>query len=451
MVTSEGRIEGANFSVTPNHQMVIENYRTGKWSKVNADALPRTAAIPVGGWSMKRRGGHKTANLARLIGLVLADGCLSQGRYVRIAQKNRLGDVRRVIAKAGYRASESVHRTTGVTDLAIGSKKLHDKFAALGMKNGARDKRVPSRCFGWGRDAIKALIEGLLIGDGRKDGSEFFSTSRGLADDLQALCAIVGQPTTLRVTETTHGFNGPCTLYRVKLTTACRAATQKLKIKTTKYYGRVRCVTVPNGTLIVRRGGRPMVCGNCLWLARSPRGTVFVYRQLYKSGMLVSQHARTIMDAEAVELDALNKRLTITGREPLKWLPFAGTFGDHDAEGRATLSLETAGEVGVERAIKDVDAGIQTVYEYLQPQEGHDGIRRARLYIIHGCLMDEDVDRVDAHLPSEIVGEFHAYRYPAQPADKDKPSKDAPVKQHDHALDALRYGLHTLRMRSGWT
>jgi len=188
----------------------------------------------------------------------------------------------------------------------------------------------------------------------------------------------------------------------------------------------------------------------CLWLARSPRGTLFVYRQIYKTDVLVSQHARHIMALEETELATINKRLWEKGRDPLRWLPFAGTFGDHDAEGRATLAQESGGEILVERAIKEVDAGIQTVYELLQPQIGSDKIRRARLYIVANSLVGMDVERADAHMPTDLVGELFAYRFPQQPGDKDKPSKDQPVDQHNHACDALRYGTHTPKMRSGW-
>ena len=31
------------------------------------------------------------------------------------------------------------------------------------------------------------------------------------------------------------------------------------------YDGEVWCATVPNGTLLVRRGGKVSFCGNCLW------------------------------------------------------------------------------------------------------------------------------------------------------------------------------------------
>jgi hypothetical protein len=36
----------------------------------------------------------------------------------------------------------------------------------------------------------------------------------------------------------------------------------------TPYSGMVYCVTVPNGTLVVRRNKKPMVCGNCIDVLR---------------------------------------------------------------------------------------------------------------------------------------------------------------------------------------
>lgn len=190
----------------------------------------------------------------------------------------------------------------------------------------------------------------------------------------------------------------------------------------------------------------------CIWLARSPGGTWFVYRQIYKTRTLVSAHTKRIMELEDEELRALNRRLREKGEQELRWLPMMGTFGDHDNQARKTMDYESGGQIIVERARKEINPGIETVYGLLQPVTGPDGIKRSRMYVVdrRWSLVEVDEERAEAKLPLCLEDELFAYKYAEQPADRDKPSKDEPLDQHNHACDAVRYPVHTIRMRQGW-
>lgn len=77
-------------------------------------------------------------------------------------------------------------------------------------------------------------------------------------------------------------------------------------------------------------------------------------------------------------------------------------------------------------AHNEVMEGIQTVDSHLPAQE--DG--KPRLFVMRRC--------------KNLIDEFSRYRY----ADKreEKPEREGPIKIHDHALDALRYILHSRAM-----
>jgi phage terminase large subunit len=141
----------------------------------------------------------------------------------------------------------------------------------------------------------------------------------------------------------------------------------------------------------------------CLWGALDGDGRLYIYNERYVSGQTVQVHA-----------------------EAIKAIPgnYQWTVADHDAEDRATLH---AAGISTQPAIKDVERGIKSVKERLKVQK--DG--RSRLFILKSCR--------------EIIGEFYDYAW-AQPKDG-KNSKEEPVKDHDHAMDTVRYMVAQLDLR----
>ena len=136
----------------------------------------------------------------------------------------------------------------------------------------------------------------------------------------------------------------------------------------------------------------------CLWGAVDPDGCLWIYRELYKTNLLVSEAAREIK--------------TMTRLDPSPRFVVA----DHDAEDRATLNK--AG-IKTKRAKKDVLTGIQAVKERMKI--GRNG--KPRLRVHHGCH----------HLIHEM------YEYIWEEGRGGLNTKEQPKKKDDHAQDALRY------------
>ena len=66
---------------------------------------------------------------------------------------------------------------------------------------------------------------------------------------------------------------------------------------------------------------------------------------------------------------------------------------------------------------KDIEAGISTMQEI---------IKQGRLHVHSSCV--------------NLINEFETYRYPEKKPDMNE--KEVPVKEHDHALDAIRYAIY---------
>jgi hypothetical protein len=148
---------------------------------------------------------------------------------------------------------------------------------------------------------------------------------------------------------------------------------------------------------------------------------MYVYRELYHTKRTVRVHAAS----RSTELSGERYEFTVA---------------DHDAEDRATL-LENG--IATIAARKDVNPGIEAVQERLKAA----GDGRRRLYVFRDCLVERDLSLAEAKRPCCLAEEFDGYVW-AKAADG-RPAKDAPVKENDHAMDALRYATLAIDRANG--
>lgn len=149
----------------------------------------------------------------------------------------------------------------------------------------------------------------------------------------------------------------------------------------------------------------------CQWWAADPDGRLYLYRELYMSGVIVEDHAAAI------------KRLSGGERYVL-------TIADHDAEDRATLQRHG---ISTTAAVKDVSRGIQAVQARLR--KAGDG--KHRLFFFRDALVGIDAKLEKRKKPYSTLQEFPGYIWTK--TDDGKPSKEEPQKVDDHGMDAVRY------------
>lgn len=147
--------------------------------------------------------------------------------------------------------------------------------------------------------------------------------------------------------------------------------------------------------------------------AEDPDGRLYLYREVYMTGRLVEDHAATI----------LRLQRTKRGREPQ---PYA-IVCDHDAEGRATLEAKLG--MSTVPAHKSVLEGIEAVKARLKVQ----GDGRPRLYLCRDALYEPDPTLTEARKPNCTQQEVLEYVWGPGVV------KEAPLKENDHGVDAMRY------------
>jgi phage terminase large subunit len=147
----------------------------------------------------------------------------------------------------------------------------------------------------------------------------------------------------------------------------------------------------------------------CQWWAIDNDDCLYRYREIYMTRRTVKTHAEQI------------NRLSL-GES------FEATVCDHDAEDRATLE-----ENGITTipAVKSVSVGIQKLQERLKI--GANG--KARVYFLRDSLVEVDQMLVEGAKPRNTEQEFDGYIW------SNKQTREEPVKNDDHGMDAARYAV----------
>jgi len=144
-------------------------------------------------------------------------------------------------------------------------------------------KRIPRHYFNYDTECLQALWEGYLLGDGYKKGNYEMAVSvnKGLLDDFQEILFRLGKNSS--ITKKPPGesviegrkvkFDGGFIL------TVRRSNFARLKGKISYYSGIVYDVTVPNGTIFVRRNGKCVWTGNCSVMEVPPQAIGFQFER----------------------------------------------------------------------------------------------------------------------------------------------------------------------------
>ena len=287
--------------VTPGHRMVVHRTKRidgaatdrppATFSRADSllfnDGLKRSAANWRGRDSSKVRVSGKlvdSEDWARFLGLYAAEGTRITGKpgsanprirnlFVACRADNEYRDsVEEICSRIPW---NSCPQPSGIT---IYGKDLH---RAIGRAVGdyAHAKRVPDWVKRSSQRIIRAYLNGHVLGDGwydRSNGRTICTTSKLMADDLHELFIKIGRNASIRSVPprkwSIKGSSGTTrTQYHVREIRVRTASMNGVRDgkrvflpEVERYDGTVHCATVPNGTLVVRRNGKSVVCGNCL-------------------------------------------------------------------------------------------------------------------------------------------------------------------------------------------
>jgi thymidylate synthase ThyX len=230
---------------------------------------------------------------ARFLGHWLAEGSLN-AHQIAIAQ-NRGDQLEAIADNISAMGLKAYRVSSGSGAVRTQSVALRDALATCGTR--AHDKRVPAYVHDWGPKTLRVFLEAYVDGDGSRrsdDGhSVIYTSSRMMADDLQILAIKAGWSANIRIDDRTglkrrmpggQVFHNARPCYIVSLVkTRIRPLVNHNGARSDAwqhYCGSVYCVKVPNGLLLVRRNGKPVVSGNTHELVRHRAGSAFSQESL---------------------------------------------------------------------------------------------------------------------------------------------------------------------------
>jgi thymidylate synthase (FAD) len=320
--------------VTPDHNMLarrrLQPHRE-EWALVPAkDLLSACHRVRMGGGQWDGLDSCPVSEpVMALLGFFIGDGhARDGGKPVFHLRKKR--EIEFLTAKAAEAGFELVRRGDRYTLEAD----HHFRWLAKRCYDDQRSKIIPPDILSYPRASLEALLDGLMHSDGSvsKTGKQRYSTtSRSLAGHIQELALKVG----FAAVVADHPFeNDPAhfgskprycvTIYRQRnLTPKIGWTTERRQRQVTveHYNGMVYCVTVPNGTLYVRRNGKPMWCGNTpfehnsmTFLVTAP---IFVFREHHRHrvGWSYNESSARYMQLEPVfYVPGEDRKLVQTGK-----------------------------------------------------------------------------------------------------------------------------------------
>lgn len=280
-----------DFGVTPDHQLYVRKWDERKRTLSDRYSFVRAADL---GWYaglLAAPSGQIGTELVEvevpgdrrydgddflaLLGLIVSDGYAggaeSTKNWVSFAsfREDVRGAVEALARRVGFRECPSRRGVWVRYDAGALAAWLREG-AYEGGRTGSRAKRVPRLIQSASPRQIRLFLH--WFNDRTRDGSQFYSTSKGLIDDLQELHLRVGRRATIgavKARDVAYGGNASGVIrsgsgYTLTVSKTDRLCLERKKhVETDRYKGLVYCAAVPNHTLLTRRNGSVLISSNC--------------------------------------------------------------------------------------------------------------------------------------------------------------------------------------------
>jgi hypothetical protein len=266
-----------NFAVTEDHR-IIRRTGHGNWTESKAiDAMnSATVTIPMSASSGNEELGIDD-DMLRLVGWLISEGTFRPNGAVQLYQNwEGRGEIERVLNSLeipfslyrrkfkGREFKDGDKTYTTKDDCAVFYVKTKD---AGPIRCFIDEKKLPSYVFKLSDRQFEILMRSMMAGDGHwqnENVGQYYSASHEIIDMLQAACMCHGWRTSKKVRYKRDRAN--ISLNIVKTTTSSilrnnsnRSGDVWHRIPATKA---VWCVSVQNGTVAIRRNGKPSFLGN---------------------------------------------------------------------------------------------------------------------------------------------------------------------------------------------
>ena len=184
----------------------------------------------------------------------------------------------------------------------------------------------------------------------------------------------------------------------------------------------------------------------CLWIAEDSDGNYYVYDEYFRNQRPYDQHADEIRnkgytirwkDAATGAWDTWKSRTWTHNCKDGDEIYFGQTYSDNDPQCRVELERRGINCTPAAKGPGSINPGVEYLRSLIVP---HAATGRPRLFFF-GKKNASDPD--NSEVCSNLIREVGAYHY-AEGTESRSPNEE-PVKVDDHAIDAMRYALVSVR------
>lgn len=253
--------KGVDVLMTPNHNQVLVNSRNGEIVKkpISECSFHSQWKIPTSGFSTEDD--SKLSPLERMYIATQADGSIHRKTKkdttisFTFMKKRKIDRLLKIISEAGLEFNFVKH-----------NKKRHKARIMVKMpEDTTKDIRNHIR-FPMGYGKAKEITEEMVEWDGSKISNTqfYFSSKDKNQSDFYAQVAVLAGHRCYQSIEEDTRKETYSTMHRLFITLNKQLDdTQKCSRKYTTYNGKVYCVEVPSGKIVIRHNGFTFVTGNC--------------------------------------------------------------------------------------------------------------------------------------------------------------------------------------------
>lgn len=246
-----------NFSVTDEHRMYVGSRKSkGVWSK---EIIPAKDLLCEHTAKRFYKSGYQDGKdsispfKAKLCAFFVSDGHLPKKGHqaiFRFSKNRKVVEVCRILSALGLEHDVRKYGD-GTTNIVFQRMNwMEDTYTLEGMR------QLPAWAFDLTGEAFSFFRDGLLESDGCVANREYNSYSEQLIDDIQVVFHLNG-----------CSFNkrkyGDCFKVKFLKEDSPVLRRDKHKVSLRKYKGKVYCVSVDTGLIMVRRHGCVHISGNC--------------------------------------------------------------------------------------------------------------------------------------------------------------------------------------------
>lgn len=272
-------IENAQTSqlLTPNHRVVKKTFRQKGWKIVRADSLSS--------WSSDQQypvAGNVVGGLAKhpyefyeVVVATQADGYLAKdcsAIQFSFTKQRKIDRLKHLLDKLEVNYTETTHSRRGRTETTI-------RLSSGPFTLAVREELGPDKVLSWSllnlpRDYLHKLCLSVGLWDGtiRDNGDVMLDTTCSISRDVVAAMGTLSgfKTSSSEFTKTTTYSPNGVKMYRAYLSVRSkpRRVFNSKHISEVDYVGKIGCVAVPSGMVVVRRNNKTFVSGNTMMAKR---------------------------------------------------------------------------------------------------------------------------------------------------------------------------------------